>query len=534
MDLGITAITEYDTTAGCIKIRGPEKLSEFIVARSIGPVSQCYSPLIPSLTDRLGMACSIAGRILRINPKIDWSMYKEFILTSEDYVRSNFQDYIVSEDEMMSFEEWLAESTYTEDYKQELRLLYDQYKNIPLTHIKFIKTLVFFIKLEEYLKLSVPRGIFACPDIVKAKMGYVIASVERKLYKNDQCVKIMSPEKRVQFLMKIMNGRKYLITVDFKRMESIYNKKLLKLVDGFTMKYCLPSTYHEAIDDYVAYETGSIKVRDSSGMVKATIQCKRCSGALTTSSGHFLTNIFITNYISVKTQVGYRMVAEGDDNIVAWDGPVCFEYFYNKLGAEIKIESYYSIGCASFVHLEFNEETLTRFRDAAEILLKLTWTLSDYRNTREKKVLKALLKAKTMSCLYEFPNCPIISVVAYHFYKQVIHYRALFQWDSYKMLKYKDIEQMTFLEPHITDNDRLVYEELYDITVEAQFLLEHAILAVSVDDAYLPAVFDELLFQKHKYCDQWQWYTHYYRRPYERIGTMQETIMSHKGHSVTI
>jgi len=401
--------------------------------------------------------------------------------------------------------EWLDRSTYTLEEKAEIEEAVKMYIGRPIDKVKEVFSREFFLKAEWYYKINYARGIFPPHALIKGIMGPIVSSVEDLVYtKSTNSIKPFNPDLKVIKLINKFGNCVTINTSDISKMESAYCREFLKLVDGTCLKFFLEFEWWSDVDAYVRYVTHKFKFKEHSRCVQFLIACKRFSGEITTSWGHFMLNILIVYYIAFVCNIDVEIIAEGDDNIVCWYGRPDFT-IYAKLGLTVKLQTFDMIGKASFCHVEFNQDTLTRFRCAREILMKLTYTLSKYRNTVNRNMRLGLLKAKTLSCLYEFPRCPIISIVAYNLYKQVFNYEPIFDWNenSYKKSLYASLPLAVNKKPEILVADRYIYSELYQLTPETQIILEEASESIRVTDLYWPAVFDELLFSTHEYSKDW-------------------------------
>lgn len=504
-EVGLDPYPTYDKKCCKITFRGETVTNEYMVASSIGPVSQCHVLPHVSTNSKQNFYACVCKRIAKDdNPNRDWRVVRDFIRMAPTLLSQKFGE-LGKVKHVYTLYEWLDRSTYTLEEKAEIALAVDTFRGRPIDRVREVFSREFFLKAEWYYKINYARGIFPPHALIKGIMGPIVSSVEDLVYKESKySIKPFAPAEKVIRLVNKFGNCVVLSTSDISKMESAYCKEFLKLVDGTCLKFFLESEYHSEIDAYVRYVTHKFKFKEHSKCVQFVIACKRFSGEITTSWGHFMLNILIVYYIAYCCNIDVEIVAEGDDNIVYWYGKPDFG-IYEKLGLSVKLQTFANIGKASFCHVEFNELTLSRFRDAREILMKLTYTLSKYKNTVNQKIRFGLLKAKTLSCLYEFPSCPVISIVAYNLYKQVYMYEPIFDWNenSYKRDLYASLPLAINKKPCINENDRLIYSELYLITPESQLILEKASEDIRVTDLYWPHIFDDILFSTHEYSKDW-------------------------------
>lgn len=214
-----------------------------------------------------------------------------------------------------------------------------------------------------------------------------------------------------------------------------------------------------------------------------TIMARRMSGEMSTSLGNGFTNVCLflfcckNNGLDVfggKDVVG---VVEGDDGLfaVAHDPPTAEQFA--ALGFDIKIEQHDHLNEASFCGMVFDVVEKSNVADPAELLAKFGWTTSPSK-FGGLKVMKELLRAKSLSLACELGSCPIAHALAAFGLRVTRGSRYKFDYGNrwkldhiLKNVRVGEVEEK-LLKTNVPMANRVLCQKLFGISVSTQYAVE--------------------------------------------------------------
>lgn len=395
-----------------------------------------------------------------------------------EFVRDFCKRHLVPITQRPDFEEWLASTSYNEVRKEELRRAHDANRGAcpPARVCKQVKT---FIKLEDYPEYKHARWINSRCDRFKVFCGPYFKKIEEQVYdvKSDiKFIKHVPVPDRPQAIEALPKGLRYYGT-DYTSFEKHFTKHVMNSIEFVLYDYMLPCM--TPLEKKCLFSTlaGFNKLRSRSGF-KATVEARRMSGEMCTSLGNGFTNLILTSYIAHLRQGHVYGFVEGDDGLFATDFELSPED-YSNLGFEIKIIPYEKIGDASFCGMIFSESGEI-IRNPVEFLAKFSWTSSCM--GANEKVLRELLRAKALSCVYETPQCPIVGAAARYALDMTRDSAARFVFDGYHEIPRDQIHVAEF-DPK--PSTRVQFEKLFHISVSDQIRIEQQLSSGNFDVAHL-------------------------------------------------
>jgi hypothetical protein len=206
----------------------------------------------------------------------------------------------------------------------------------------------------------------------------------------------------------------------------------------------------------------------------------RFSGEMNTSLGNGFSNLMFMLFICELNNIEPDGVVEGDDGLFGVRGGIPKSDDFTKLGLTVKMEIVKEPSLASFCGMIFDKHVKQIIVDPIKFVLNLGWTRGKYIDAR--RLLPQLLKGKVVCSLYQYPDCPIISHLCWNYYNQLHAYECMFDDEiQYKMplepmLKYKPRKPSTKLET------RLLFEEMFGISVEHQLQIEKDFCKLKVSE----------------------------------------------------
>lgn len=192
------------------------------------------------------------------------------------------------------------------------------------------------------------------------------------------------------------------------------------------------------------------------------------SGEMNTSLGNTFTNFAVSFFLHC-TKGGdpskFDGVFEGDDALVCTDIDLTPQDFA-QLGFVVKLKDVDPL-TASFCGQIFSTAGQT-IRDPLKFLVGFGWTHSKIHAGDE--VLKQLLKAKCLSCLYENHDCPIVSHVAWSCLQWCGDVAPEFVADGYHDYSKVPLHQVP---PNILPETRQLFNSIYGFNAETQIEIEN-------------------------------------------------------------
>lgn len=141
------------------------------------------------------------------------------------------------------------------------------------------------------------------------------------------------------------------------------------------------------------------------------ILAKRMSGEMCTSLGNGFSNSMVGRYLSkLLGWKSYRCCVEGDDGVFSFYGKPPTPEQYAQFGMVIKLQITDDITAGSFCGIVCDPFDLINVTDPIKAILKFGWTSADYRNSKDRKLL-SLLRAKSLSLIYQYCSCPILDAL---------------------------------------------------------------------------------------------------------------------------
>lgn len=180
-----------------------------------------FAPICVDSNDPHTVECGFKQRLMRNTPKINDERLKEFSKFVANYLAAH-----VPVATPLSFEEWLATTSYTEARKEELRKANSGLKGGQPTK-RQSSHIDSFVKTESYPQYKHARMINSRSDAFKAFSGPLFKAVENVVYKLAEFVKhIPVPDRPKAVLAFRKAGRRYFQT-DFTAYESHFLPKIM-------------------------------------------------------------------------------------------------------------------------------------------------------------------------------------------------------------------------------------------------------------------------------------------------------------------
>ena len=417
-----------------------------------------YAPICLDTNDPFTVECGFKKRLLRVVPEVDHLLLKRFKAFVQDFC----EKYIPKVDPM-SFEDWLASTSYNDERKIELRGVYDELKGQRPT-MKRSRKVDSFVKSESYQEYKHARMINSRCDEFKVYSGPCFKAIEKVVYELKYFIKHTPVADRPKFITALKkDGLRYFVT-DYTSFEASFSVEFMRACECVLYTHCLGEFHGDFIQGVL---TGTNEMKTRSG-VRARCKGRRMSGDTCTSLGNGFSNLMLALFFASEQGVELNGFVEGDDGIFATDGDFVADD-YAKLGFIIKIQEVPDPCLASFCGLIFSDSEQI-IRDPSRFIQKFGWTSSFIHGG--DKLMKELLKAKALSALFECPHCPIVSPLARYGLGKVMTSKARHVYDGYHEKTPDDFEIPQFAP---TTSTRVAFEKMFGITIDTQLSVEKAI-----------------------------------------------------------
>lgn len=337
-----------------------------------------------------------------------------------------------------------------------------------------------FMKMETYFTWKWPRGINARDDHFKVFCGPVFAAIEKVLFSKFYFIKKVPVADRPRHIMeRLFRYAGVYLATDYTAFESLFTPELMRTCELRLYRYMVREMPggDEWFDVIQKVLTGVnvCKYRDFTVEVLGT----RMSGEMCTSLGNSFTNLMIMLYIlELHGTENADCYVEGDDGLARPDFDFPDDSPFTDLGLLVKADRYTELSEASFCGLIFDPDELINVTDPREVLLNFGWTRSIYAGA-SKVTLMALLRAKALSLLYQYPGCPIIQSLAQYGLRHTAHLsnkfalaRASKTANQYEIDLYMEMQGLDIVARPVGRQTRLLVERKYDVTVESQLRIE--------------------------------------------------------------
>jgi hypothetical protein len=320
-------------------------------------------------------------------------------------------------------------------------------------------------------------------DCFKAYSGPVFKCIEKEVYKQEAFIKKIPVSERPTYIMNLLGKvTGTVISTDHNAFESCFVRQLqeaceMQLYDYLTSQLPIHDEFMRAIRT-AKLEDNDVRYKSFNASVPAT----RMSGEMDTSLGNGFSNHMAILFCCAEVgSLSVECVVEGDDGLTVVTGPVPTSEHFRRIGMNVRLEVHESIGEASFCGLVFDQEDRILVRDPLRVLVDFGWTEARYRCARDRKK-RALLRAKSLSMLYQFAGCPILTNLGlyglritddigfYDLYK-VVNSKGITEYQRRVLLEaIEKTSESWDKKPGV--KTRVLVEKLFGISIEAQLKYE--------------------------------------------------------------
>lgn len=353
-----------------------------------------------------------------------------------------------------------------------------------------------FVKLESYDQYKYARWINSRGDRFKAWAGPLFKSIEMVVYQDRHFIKHVPIPDRPELVKGLIKGSLRYFNTDFTAFEKHFVEEIQENIEFVLYDELLKSKISGADLRYLhKVLTGENHLKMRLGAI-ANLKARRMSGEMCTSLGNGFTNLMLALFIASKKNGHIDGFVEGDDGIFACDFEMTKED-YVQLGFEIKIIELASPCEASFCGMVFSESGEI-IKSPLRVLESFGWTHSFI--DASEKIMLELLRAKSLSLVYEVPQCPILGALGREALKRTRGVVPRFVPDGYHTFEHVPKDEKGFAKFDPKPDTRVLFEKVYHIGVSEQLYLESLIQSND-----LQGCFDALRF----HCDIYDYAARY-------------------------
>lgn len=392
-------------------------------------------------------------------------------------------------------DDWLQESSYSGSRKKQLRALYDVYASRGYLRKKDYACKS-FIKAEGYAEYKAPRVIISRSDTFKVVVGCFIKKIEDAVYNHPvlgrHFAKHFSVEDVVARMSEIRDNYKYVGETDYSSFEGSFSPKYLRSVEWRLLSHMLRNNpkvrnyvkacyfmyagrrvdtdtkfTNEAAINYVSSKFGSVQFSGS-----------RLSGELWTSLGNGFSNLVNLYACALHNGQDIDAIVEGDDAFIGMHSAFLNGEFFKRMGFTLKIVQGSDITDLDFCGHKVNTESGTRL-SRLNLMVNAGWAITRNGPLSETS-RKRLFLGKCLSGIVLASGNPVFQVYFARNIQLLLHEGIKVPklddenrwWNTHSEMAEAERWHTYLKEP--TRSDRLLFEELYGVTVADQIAWEGA------------------------------------------------------------
>jgi len=312
-------------------------------------------------------------------------------------------------DSDVSVEHWLAtNTTYTLARKETLLAKHREMSSRDDPKIFHAKC---FVKDEEYPEYKHSRCINSRSDEFKTLVGPIFHLIEKELFKRPEFIKYIPVPERPEYLMDRLYslGAKYVET-DYKACEAHFDDLRFEIEFIF---YRYMTTALNGGADFMKLIKKALRGKNKCIFKEFTLWVDACrlSGEMNTSLGNGFVNWVLAEFTAFHNKAqGFAVVCEGDDGAIRSD-PLPTAQNYKDLGFSIEAEPQSQISGMKFCGLIYDDDDRVNVTDPVTEILSFGWTNQRYVGAAHRTKM-ALLRAKSISMLYQYSGCPVLRSLA--------------------------------------------------------------------------------------------------------------------------
>lgn len=452
-------------------------------AVSLGPHYLGAALPHPDVNDVPTALAGVRKRFTIKPPKVEPELLNEFRKFVLEYLEENYIPLDPETD--LALETWLDSTDYPEWRKKELREAYDKMfeKGGPAA-IKDLLLNSLFGKDEVYPEFKHWRGINSRSDEYKCLVGPTFKAIEKEVFKRPEFIKKIPVAERPQYIVdRLYRNDCYYIQTDYTAFESLFVGELMEACEMQLYKHMTKRLPHqERFIKLIRTAMLGVNICRSKHF-DVSVKATRMSGEMCTSLGNSFSNLMFLKFMAKRKGCrSVKAVIEGDDGLSSMYGPKLTAEDFARLGLIIKLVIFENLHEASFCGLIFDPSDLINITDPFKILLTTFWTKNQYARSSDS-VLRALLRAKCMSLLSQYPGCPVATAMGRYGMRMTSRYDGKMRkiilthrmptYEREKLISALHYYDFKYVDTPPPTNTRFLMEKVFGLSVENQIRIEN-------------------------------------------------------------
>jgi hypothetical protein len=387
------------------------------------------------------------------------------------------------------FDEWLEGTNYTGSRRKELEKIHNE-GGVLSWELLISES---FLKDEGYMSWKYPRGINSYSDLSKTIFGPVFKAIDKATFNHKWFVKGMDISERPDLMFELF-GESPVVETDFTSFEVHHRGVFSDIIHYWIMHMSRGLNLPNYLKKMLAVAIKGCNVTKFSG-VEIHVPQTLMSGAVWTSSSNGVLNLLIMSYLwSFDASVppkerahrafsSFNGLIEGDDGICS--AFECDQSLVNHLGIDLKLEIKPNFGCASFCGINCAMGRREVLYDCRKFLRNF-FILPGRLINAKKSTRDSYMRAKALSYLHDFHDCPIIGPIAFSVCEMtkslningVVGYMDMYKRErlTKNLQKLSKGDDWLRTKPNIVPQVREHYQRVFGVSVEKQIELETAFL----------------------------------------------------------
>jgi len=403
---------------------------------------------------------------------------------------------VADPDDLLSFEDWLAQTSYPGSRKASLLKLHndiDRYDPSYAKNNSFLKDEAYHFEPSNP-KYKAPRAINSYTDESKALIGRFCQLADHTLFHSPTTqhwfVKGSNPKDWPRLLLDRFGDRPVMGT-DFTSFEA-HHEGLYAEIGEMWISHVL-----SRLPDSRALRLMRRMIRGVNdcrfNFIRVMLVARLMSGSMTTSSQNAFLNLVILSYargcflfpdatpewLAENVNTFYNGLHEGDDGL--FEGDAYDPKIFEELGVKLKLDMYPDFNHASFCGIICTSD-LTNITNPLKIFRNFPYLSRKYYTWKKSRQL-SLYRAKALSYYYLYRNCPIVGPFMKKILDETKHIDARTaasqagDWKLSQLFSLAYQSKVCHLNPEITPETRNLMHEVFGYSPEEQLRLENEISA---------------------------------------------------------